>query len=92
MDEQDVKIAVLENEVRGLREQHKEHKREITESLDSFKEIVSESIQGIRDDIKDIYQFINQSKGYLAAVVLGGSILGGAVVAIASKIMDHIWK
>ncbi len=46
----------------------------------------------IADDIKDIYQFTNQSKGYLAAVVLGGSILGGAAVAIASKIMDHIWK
>lgn len=92
MDEQDVKIAVLEKEVQGLREQHREHKIEITKSLDNFKEVVSESIQGIRDDIKEIYQFINTSKGYYAAVLLASSVIGGAVVAIASKIMDHIWK
>jgi len=29
-DEQDIKIAVLEREVLGLREQHKAHKEEIT--------------------------------------------------------------
>lgn len=92
MDEQDVKIAVLENEVRGLREQQKAHKEEITKAISDLAEKFFEQVGDISDDIKDIYQFINQSKGYLAAVVLGGSILGGAVVAIASKIMDHIWK
>lgn len=92
MDEQDVKIAVLQSEVNGLREQHKAHKEEITKSLENFKEIVSESIQGIRDDIKEIYEFINQSKGYYAAILIASSVIGGAVVAIASKVMDHLWK
>lgn len=40
MDEQDVKIAVLEREVAGLREQHKEHKTEMVASLDKLTNAV----------------------------------------------------
>lgn len=92
MDDNTVKIAVLEREVAGLREQHKEHKLEITASLETFKTVVSESINGIRDDIKEIYEFINKSKGYYAAVLIVSSVIGGGVVAVASKVMDHIWR
>lgn len=92
MDDQDVKIAVLENEVAGLREQHKAHKQEITHTLNSLRDSVSESIDGIREDIKKIYEFVNQSKGYYAAVLIIASIIGGSVVAISTAIINHLWR
>ncbi len=83
-DEQDIKIAVMQSQIDGLREQHKSHKEDITRSLTELANKVSESINGIREDIKDIYEFINRSRGGIAALVLVSSALGGVVVAVVS--------
>lgn len=84
---QEVKIAVLENEIKGLREQHKAHKDDITKSLSDLAYKVFDSINGIRTDIKDIYSFINKSKGGIAALVLAASAIGGAVTAILTHFL-----
>ncbi len=83
-DEQDIKIAVLEREVAGLREQHRAHKQEITQSLREVAESCCESLKEIRNDIKNIYEFINRSRGGLAAMLMWASALGGVVVAVVS--------
>ena len=83
-DEQDVKIAVLEREVAGLREQHRAHKEEISQSLREVAVNFFDSIKEIRTDIKNIYEFINRSKGALAFLILCSSALGGIVVAVVS--------
>jgi len=43
-----------------------------------------ESIDGIRKDIKDIYEFINRSRGSIAALLLLASMLGEVVFALLS--------
>ncbi|MEI6730596.1 MAG: hypothetical protein WCL30_04990 [Pseudomonadota bacterium] len=85
--EQQIKIAVLESEIRGLREQHKAHKDDITKSLSDLADKVFDAISGIRTEIKDIYAFINRSKGGIAALVLLASAIGGAVTAILTHIL-----
>lgn len=83
-DEQDIKIAVMQSQIEGLREQHRAHKEEITRSLSDLADKVFQSINGIRTDIKDIYEFINRSRGSVAALMLCASALGGVVVAVVS--------
>lgn len=96
MDDTDVKmaiqIAVLENEVSGLREQHKNHKIETVQAIDKLTVAVFDAIDGIRLEIKNIYEFINKSKGWAAAVILLSSILGGTMVAVVTVGLQHIWK
>ena len=92
MDEQDVKIAVLENEVAGLREQHKAHKIETVASLDKLTDAVFDAIKALRDDVKNIYEFINKSKGYVLACMLLCSILAGLISAILPIVITHFWK
>lgn len=87
-NEQDIKIAVMESQIEGLREQHKSHKEEITKSLSA----VTEAINGIREDIKQIYEFVNKSRGSIAATILGASAIGGIVVAVATAIIGHFIK
>ena len=84
IDDQDIKIAVMQSQIEGLREQHKSHKEEITKSLSELADKVFQSINGIRDDIKDIYEFINRSRGSVATLLLSASALGGVVVAVVS--------
>ena len=89
---QDIKIAVMESQIEGLREQHKAHKEEITKSLTDLADKVFNSITGIRDDIKDIYEFINRSRGGVAALLLVSSCVGGTVVAVVSWALTHFLK
>ena len=90
-NEQDIKIAVMQSQLEGLREQHKALKEEITNSLSDLADKVFNSINGIREDIKDIYEFINRSKGGVAALLLGSSALGGVVVAVVSWSLTRIF-
>ncbi len=92
MDEQDVKIAVLEREVAGLREQHKEHKTEMVLALKELSTEFFESINALRVDIKYIYEFINKSKGYFFAMMIICSVIGGSIAAIFPIIVTHFWK
>lgn len=91
-DEQDIKIAVMQSQIEGLREQHRSHKEEITRSLSELADKVFLSIGGIRADIKDIYEFINRSRGSVAALLLGASALGGVVVAVVSWALARFLK
>ena len=84
VDDQDIKIAVLVREVAGLREQHRAHKQEITQSLHEISDNFSLSLREIRMDIKNIYEFINRSKGGIATLIFSASTLGGIVVAVVS--------
>ncbi len=83
-DEQDIKIAVLEREVQGLREQHRAHKEEITQSLREVAESFHDNLKEIRNDIKNIFEFINRGKGGFAVILLLSSTLSGIVVAVVS--------
>ena len=83
-DAQDIKIAVLERELAGLREQHKEHKEEIKTALDKVAGVFFENLKEMRNDIRNIYEFINQSRGGIATLMLFASALGGVVVAVVS--------
>lgn len=88
MDEQDIKIAVMDNEIKGLREQHKAHKDELKASFDQVWNVVKE----IRTDIKSIFEFINQSRGSLYTIIIAASGLGGVVVAVVSWALGHFFK
>ena len=83
-DAQDVKIAVLERELAGLREQHKEHKEEIKTALDKVAGVFFDNLKEMRNDIRNIYEFINQSRGGIATIMLVASAVGGVVVAVVS--------
>lgn len=91
-DDQDIKIAVMQTQIEGLREQHKSHKEEITRSLSDLADKVYNSINGIRSDIKDIYEFINRSRGSVAVLLLSASALGGVVVAVVSWTLTKFLK
>ena len=83
-DPYEVKIAVLERELEGLREQHKEHKEEIKQVIDKIAGVFYDNLKEMRTDIRNIYEFINRSRGGIAVIMLIGSALGGVVVAVVS--------
>jgi hypothetical protein len=83
-DEQDIKIAILEKEVAGLRELYSVQREEIRQSLREVADEFFDSIKEIHSDIKSIYEFINQSKGGIAALMFSASAVGGVVVAVVS--------
>jgi hypothetical protein len=91
-DDQDIKIAVMQTQIEGLREQHKSHKEEITRSLCDLADKMYSSINGIRSDIKDIYEFINRSRGGIVVLLLCASALGGVVVAVVSWALTRFIK
>lgn len=82
----------MQSQIEGLREQHKSHKEEITKSLADLADKVFVAIGGIRNDIKDIYEFINRSRGSIAALMLCASALGGIVVAVVSWALAKFLK
>ena len=83
-EDHDVKIAVMQSQIESLREQQRLHKEEITKTLNHLADRVFESINGIRDDIKDIYEFINRSRGSFTTLLLFASAIGGFVFALFS--------
>jgi len=91
-DERDVKIAVMQSQIEGLREQHTAHKEEITKSLSNLADRVFDSINGMRTDIKDIYEFINHSRGLIAALLISSSILSELIFVLFSWILEKFVK
>ena len=81
-DDNAIKIAVMQNQIDGLREQHKAHKEEITKSMTELGDKVFTVIDGIRGDIKDIYEFINKSRGAIAFLFIGSSAFGAVITAL----------
>ncbi len=81
-DDNAIKIAVMQNQIDGLREQHKAHKEEITKSMTDLGDKVFTVIDGIRGDIKDIYEFINKSRGAIAFLFIGSSAFGAVITAL----------
>ena len=86
----ETKIAVMQTQIEELRAQHREHKEEITKTLNDLANKVFSSINDIRDDIKDIYEFI--SRGTAAALLMCASALGGVVVAVVSWALTRFLK
>lgn len=86
-----IKIAVLEREIAGLREQHKEHKEEIKAALERVTGAFYDNLKEMRNDIRSINEFINRSRGSMATLMLIGSALGGIVVAVVSWLLSRMF-
>ncbi len=67
--ENEIKIAVLEEQIRGLREQQKAHS-ERTETL--FKELFTQNYE--------IFESLNKGKGAFAFAVIFAGIIGATTV------------
>lgn len=100
MDEQDVKIAVLDTKLEGLREQHKAQSDRITDMLKQQNETAIEKFTKLFDymkpavefayqnkdmpgQVKTLWDFHQQNKGFLSATRLLTASIGGAIVALA---------
>ena len=55
-------------------------------------ERLEEERKALGSDIKDIYEFVNRSKGSLAALLLCASALGGVVVGVVSWLLARFLK
>lgn len=73
----DVRIAVLEEQIKGLREQQKAHADETRSALN-----------GISHKIEALSETMNKGKGAFAVSILLAGIIGGA----ATKAIAAIWK
>lgn len=91
-DDRDIKITVMQAQIEGLREQQKAHKEDITRSLNDLADKVFHSLNGIRDDMKDVYGFINRGRGSIAALLICSSALGGAVMTGVSWVLARFLK
>lgn len=99
-DEQDVKIAVLDTKLEGLREQHKAQSDRITDMLkqqnvasdgkfDKLFDYIKPAIEFAQQNkdmpgqVKVLWDFHQQNRGFLSATRLITAAVGGAVVAAA---------
>lgn len=81
-EEEKVKIAVLETEVKGLREQHKSQTETLHKRIDKFEG----SLDGIQADIRGIAASMNKGKGaWIVGLMVAGGI-GAATLKIISSI------
>lgn len=88
-DEQDVKIAILDTKIEGIREQQKAH----ADSSDKKFERVFEYVKPVSDwvlqnketpaQVKVLWDFHQQNKGFLSATRLLTASIGGMIVAAA---------
>lgn len=69
-DERDIKIAVLETQFSGLREQHKAH-----------AEAMEKQFSALSEKIDELTAIMNQGKGAYAASMLLAGVIGGAIMA-----------
>lgn len=103
MDEQDVKIAILNTKMESLGEQQKsmgEHQRLQALNTDTKFERVfdylkpmAEWVQQNRDipsQVKTLWDFHQQNKGFLTATRILTAAVGGSVVALADFFLS--WK
>jgi hypothetical protein len=70
-EDQDIKIAVMQSQIESLREQHKQQSDKLFDSVND-----------IRKDIKDIYQFVNHSRGSAAVLLVFAGMFGALIVDV----------
>jgi hypothetical protein len=73
----ETKIAVLQAEVFGLREQHKEQSN-----------ILRNELQDLKSEVKGISMQINKREGAISALLLVASFVGG-LVALVGKMLFY---
>ncbi len=89
MDEQDVKIAVLDTKIEGIREQQKAHADNSDKKFDRMFEYlkpVNEWViqnKELPERVKILWDFHHQNKGFLSATRLLTASVGGCIVAAA---------
>lgn len=89
MDEQDVKIAVLDTKIEGIREQQKAHAdnndQKFERMFDYLKPVNEWVIQNkeLPSQVKTLWDFHQQNKGFLSATRLLTAAIGGTIVALA---------
>jgi hypothetical protein len=71
-----VRIAVLEAELRGLREQHRAH-----------AESTQQAIRALSEDVKALVAVMNRGKGAFGFAMLIAGTLGAAAVALVDYIL-----
>jgi hypothetical protein len=77
--ENEVKIAVMEEQIRGLREQHKVH------SLETKRDIGE-----LSKKVDNLITIMNKGKGaYAVAIVIAGAV-GVAAYAIIGKVLSAL--
>lgn len=108
-DEQDIKIAVLETKVDGLRDQHKAQSDRIVDMLtqqntgtnDRFNKLTeyikpavefAQINKDIPGQVKVLWDFHQQNRGFLSATRILTATIGGIVVAIADFFMKWSGK
>lgn len=74
-DTQDIKIAVLEEQIKGLREQHKAH-------ADTTKEMLGK----LFDEMDELKSAMNRGKGVFAASLTFAGVIGGVISIIAEQL------
>ena len=83
-------LAEVEEKNRRKEREKKKYVRYILRH--SKTHIKSQLISYSLEDVKDIYEFINKSKGYVVAMMLICSIIGGTIAAIGPVLLAHYWK
>lgn len=77
----ETRMAVIETKVDSLEAEHRRSNGALLEA-----------VEAIREDIKEIFEFINKSKGGIAALLLGASVITGTVVSVVSWFLTHFLK
>lgn len=77
MDTNETRIAVLESELKGLREQHKYH-----------AESTNKKIDGLAEKVDGLCTVMNRGKGAFAVSMAIATLVGGTVISMIIRIID----
>lgn len=87
-DTLETRVAVLETRIENLEENH----NKLEELHEKSNGALLQAVNSIRADLKEIYEFINKSKGSLAALLLAASGITGIIVAVVDWTLTHFLK
>ena len=76
--ENDIKIAVLEEQIKGLREQHKAHS-------DQTRELLTR----LFDEMDALKEAMNKGKGVFAASLTIAGVLGGIISTVVQWVTNR---
>lgn len=84
LDDNAIKVAVAEEQIKGLREQHKSLAEATNKRLDGIENTVNKRLDRIELSVKDILGTLNKSKGAYAVLIAASGAVSAAILYIIS--------
>lgn len=88
----EIKVAVLEEQIKGLREQHKSHAEKTDKRFDDLSEKIEKRFDELSKQNGSIQKDINEGKGAYKFAVFVWSLISSILSSIAALVLHSFFS